>query len=119
MAKENKQKIELVTVEIEESKLEAIRETNNKLNELVNAFGQLYIRNKELEEEIQRLDEAKEQAEEDFQAKNKEMRELVSELEKDYPRGQLDLQQGTVTYNPAIKEQMEAQAQSDDMEVVK
>ena len=121
MAKEQKQQIELVTVEIEQSKIEAIRETNNKLNELVNAFGQLYIRNKELEEELQRLEEAKSQAEEDFQAKNKEMRELITELEVDYPRGQLDLQEGTVTYNPAIKEQMAAQAASpaeSDLKVV-
>ena len=34
------------------------------------------------------------------------MRKLVAELEKDYPRGQIDLKEGTITWNPAVKEQM-------------
>ena len=105
MANETIQKIELVTVELTEDILNSLREGNGKVQELVNAFGQIYLRRKELEEELAKLEEGLQRAEADFKSQNDEMRELVSGLEKDYPRGQIDLSEGTITYNPSFKEQ--------------
>ena len=105
MANESIQKIELVTVELTEDILNSLREGNGKVQELVNAFGQIYLRRKELEEELDKLEEGLQRAEADFKSQNDEMRELVSGLEKEYPRGQIDLKEGTITYNPAFKEQ--------------
>jgi hypothetical protein len=105
LANETIQKIELVTVELTEDILTSLREGNGEIQNLVNAFGQIYLRRKELEEEMVKLDEGLERAEADFKSKNDDMRELVSGLEKDYPRGQIDLKEGTITYNPAAKEQ--------------
>ena len=105
MANETIQKIELVTVELTEDILNSLREGNGKVQELVNAFGQIYLRRKELEEELAKLEEGLQRAEADFKSQNDEMRELVSGLEKDYPRGQIDLREGTITYNPSFKEQ--------------
>lgn len=106
MANESIQKIELVTVELTEDILTPLREGNGKIQELVNAFGQIYLRRKELEEELVKLDEGLERAEADFKSQNDEMRELVSGLEKEYPRGQIDLREGKITYNPAFKEEL-------------
>tara|TARA_B110000503_G_scaffold20742_1_gene31297 strand:+ start:425 stop:751 length:327 start_codon:yes stop_codon:yes gene_type:complete len=106
MANETIQKIELVTVELTEDILTPLREGNGKVQELVNAFGQIYLRRKDLEEEMVKLEEGLERAEADFKSQNDEMRNLVAELEKDYPRGQIDLKEGTITWNPAVKEQM-------------
>ena len=106
MANETIQKIELVTVELTEDILTPLREGNGKVQELVNAFGQIYLRRKDLEEEMVKLEEGLERAEADFKSQNDEMRKLVAELEKDYPRGQTDLKEGTITWNPAVKEQM-------------
>jgi hypothetical protein len=106
MANETIQKIELVTVELTEDILTPLREGNGKVQELVNAFGQIYLRRKDLEEEMVKLEEGLERAEADFKSQNDEMRKLVAELEKDYPRGQIDLKEGTITWNPAVKEQM-------------
>lgn len=106
MANETIQKIELVTVQLTEDTLTSLREGNGEIQNLVNAFGQIYLRRKELEEELVKLDEGLERAEVDFKSKNDDMRAIVAELEKDYPRGQIDLKEGTITWNPAVKEQL-------------
>ena len=67
-----------------------------------------------MEDELVKLDEGVEKAEADFKEKNEAIRGLVNELEKEYPRGQLDLQKGTITFDPSIKEKM-----AEQMEVVK
>lgn len=114
MANEEIQKMELVTRTLEESVVTPIKEANEEISQLVNVFGQLYLRRKELEDELVKLDEGVEKAEADFKEKNEAIRGLVSELEKEYPRGQLNLQEGTITFDPSIKEKM-----AEQMEVVK
>jgi predicted nucleic acid-binding Zn-ribbon protein len=94
MANEEIQKIELVTRTLEESVVTPIKEANEEISQLVNVFGQLYLRRKELEDELVKLDEGVEKAEADFKEKNEAIRGLVNELEQEYPRGQLDLQKG-------------------------
>lgn len=111
MAKEQKTSIDLVTVELSEEKVNEIKEYNSNLNSLMTQIGQLHIRKNELHEELQRVDEAFTQAEEGFKETNSEMRKVLNKLERDYPRGQLNLENGTITYNKALKEQMEQQAQ--------
>jgi hypothetical protein len=108
MAQETKQ-IELVTVTLDEGVVNPIVEKNNTLNQMVSSFGQLYIREKELNEELELLHSDREKLESDFKSENEEMRKMVAVLEKEYPRGQLDLQKGTITYNPAILEQIKNQ----------
>jgi predicted nucleic acid-binding Zn-ribbon protein len=114
MANEEIQKMELVTRTLEESVVTPIKEANDEISQLVNVFGQLYLRRKELEDELVKLDEGVEKAEADFKEKNEAIRGLVNELEQEYPRGQLDLQKGTITFDPSMKEKM-----AEQMEVVK
>jgi chromosome segregation ATPase len=111
MAQEQKTSIDLVTVELSEEKLNEIKEHNSKLNQFMNQLGQAHIRKNELHEELQRLDEAVRRAEEEFKTTNGELRKELNKLERDYPRGQLDLEKGTVTYNKSLKEQMQQQQQ--------
>jgi len=108
MSQETKQ-IELVTVTLDEGVVNPIVEKNNTLNQMVSSFGQLYIREKELNEELELLHSDREKLESDFKSENEEMRKMVAVLEKEYPRGQLDLHKGTITYNPAILEQIKNQ----------
>lgn len=122
MAKESKKQIELLTVELGEEMLSSIKEKNGKQQDIVQAFGTIYLRKKELHEELEKLDSTLEQAEEDFKSTQEELKGILEGLDKEYPRGQINLQEGTITYNPAIKEQMEQQANnvaSDNIEVVK
>lgn len=123
MAKEaQKQQVELLTIELGEDTIGSIKEKNAKINDIVNAFGQIYLRRKELHEELEKLETTLEQAEADFKESNDALREELGALDKEYPRGQINLQEGTLTYNPAIKEQMMQQGNSvasDEIEVVK
>ena len=74
MANEEIQKIELVTRTLEESVVTPIKEANEEISQLVNVFGQLYLRRKELEDELVKLDEGVEKAEADFKEKNEAIR---------------------------------------------
>ena len=106
MAKEQKTSIDLVTVELSEEKLNEIKGYNAQLNQLMTQIGQLHIRKNEMHSELERIEQAFTQAEDTFKEVNSEMRKELNKLERDYPRGQLDLEKGTITYNKALKEQM-------------
>lgn len=106
MAKEETvTKIELVTIELEEETVAGLRQTNDRLNQLVSSVGSIHIRQRELEDELKNLAETLQKTENEFKDTNKQMRESLSELEEEYPRGQIDLEKGTLTYNPEFKNQ--------------
>lgn len=111
MAKEQKTSIDLRTAELSEDKVKEIKGYNGQLQQLMGQIGELHIRKNQLHSDLERIDEAFTQAETNFKEVNAELRKELNKLERDYPRGQLDLEKGTVTYNPAIKEQMEQQSQ--------
>jgi hypothetical protein len=95
--------IELTTEKVDETKLESIKELNGKLTNIVNAFGQMYLRRKELNEELEKIEEGFVRAEDDFKSTNSELKVILDELENQYPAGRLDLQSGTITYQPGLK----------------
>ena len=107
MAKENKTSIDLTTVELDKEKLNEIKGYNGQLQQVMTQIGELHIRRNQLQSDLERIEEAFTQAEENFKEVNSELRKELNKLERDYPRGQLDLEKGTVTYNKAIKEQMQ------------
>ena len=109
--KENKTSIDLVTIELSEDKLNEIKGYNGQLQQLMTQIGELHIRKNQIHTELERINDAFTQSETTFKETNGELRKELNKLERDYPRGQLDLEKGTLTYNPAIKEQMEHQAQ--------
>jgi DNA repair ATPase RecN len=111
MAKENKTSIDLTTVELGKEKLNEIKGYNGQLQQVMTQIGELHIRRNQLQSDLERIEEAFTQAEENFKEVNSELRKELNKLERDYPRGQLDLEKGTITYNKAVKEQMQQQAQ--------
>jgi uncharacterized coiled-coil DUF342 family protein len=111
MANEQKNQIEVITVELSEEKLNEIKEYQGQLNQIVNQLGQMHIRRNELHSEMEAIEEGVTKAEEDFKSVNGEMRKELNKLDKEYPRGQLNLEEGTITYNPAFKEQQQQQMQ--------
>ena len=111
MAKENKTSIDLTTVELDKEKLNEIKGYNGQLQQVMTQIGELHIRRNQLQSDLERIEEAFTQAEENFKEVNSELRKELNKLERDYPRGQLDLEKGTITYNKALKEQMQQQSQ--------
>ena len=122
------QSIEIAIAKIEEDVLKSMNELNGKINLLISDFGQIYIRKKELSEELIRLDDILERAEDEFKAANNQMKEIVDSLDDQYPQGRINLKEGTIQYQPGAptrKQQEEQQAQerqqaqSPDFKVVK
>jgi predicted nuclease with TOPRIM domain len=109
-----KQSIEIEIAKLDEAVLTNITDLNQKSNNLIADFGQIYIRKREIEEELTRLDEILEKAENDFKSVNLELKEVLDSLDDKYPQGRINLQEGTVQYQPGApsrKQLAEQQAQ--------
>jgi hypothetical protein len=123
-----KQSIEIEIAKLDEDVLKSITDLNQKSNNLIADFGQIYIRKREIEDELIRLGEILEKSENDFKSINLELKEVLDSLDEKYPQGRINLQEGTVQYQPGapsrkqLAEQQAQQAQqpaSSGMKVVK
>ena len=123
-----KQTIEIETVKLDESLYNTILELQQKSNLYIADFGQIYIRKKEIEDEMLRLNELAERTEDEFKSTNLQLKELVDSLDDKYPQGRINLTDGTVQYQPGAptrqqlseqKAQQAQEAQSGGMKVVK
>ena len=95
-----KQSIEIEIAKLDEAVLTNITDLNQKSNNLIADFGQIYIRKREIEEELTRLDEILEKAENDFKSVNLELKEVLDSLDDKYPQGRINIQDGTIQYQP-------------------
>jgi predicted nuclease with TOPRIM domain len=105
------QSVEIAVVKLSEELLNPIVELNQKSNMLINDFGQIHIRKKEITEELVRLDEILEKAEDEFKMTQVQLRELIDDLDELYPQGRLNLQEGTIQYQPGAPTRKEQAAQ--------
>ncbi len=120
-----KQTIEIEVAKLDETVLKSITDLNQKSNAIISDFGNIYIRKKELSEELERLDSILEDAESQFKATNAELKEVLEALDDKYPQGRINLQDGTVQYQPGalsrkqLAEQQAQQTANSGMKVVK
>jgi hypothetical protein len=120
------QQITIETAKIEAEALQSITDINQKIQNLIIEFGQIHIRKKEINEELIRMDDFLEKGEDEFKMLNTELREVIDALDEKYPQGRINLQDGTIQYQPGAptrKQQAEQQAQqqqsSNGVKVVK
>jgi hypothetical protein len=117
-----KQSIEIEIVKLDENVLQNITELNEKSAKIVNEFGQIYIRKREIQDELVSLDEFLERGESELKSTSLELKEIFDALDEKYPQGRINLQDGTIQYQPGAptrKQQLEQQAQPSGMKVVK
>jgi hypothetical protein len=123
-----KQSIEIELVKLDEKVLESITELNQKAAGIIQEFGKVYVRKKEIELDIISMDDFLVQGQEELAATNKELRDILDALDEQYPQGRVNIQDGTIQYQPGAptrKQQAEQQAQqaqqpaSSGMKVVK
>jgi hypothetical protein len=123
-----KQSIEIELVKLDEKVLESINELNQKAAAIIQEFGKIYVRKKEIELDIISMDDFLVKGQEELSATNKELRDILDALDEQYPQGRINLQDGTIQYQPGAptrKQQAEQQAQqsqqpvSSGMKVVK
>ena len=121
-----KQSIEIELVKLDEDVLKSITELNEKAASIIQEFGKIYVRKKEIELDIMSMDEFLVQGQEELAATNKELRDILDALDEQYPQGRVNLQDGTIQYQPGAptrKQQAEQQRQqlsgNQSMKVVK
>ena len=95
-----KQSIEIEIAKVDETIYERLKELNQKSNLLIGDFGNIHIRKKELADELVRLDEILEKAEAEFKVTNSEINETLDKLDEQYPQGRINMQDGTLQYQP-------------------
>jgi hypothetical protein len=95
-----KQSIEIETVKIDEDTYKSIQDLNSEIGQFVGRFGEIYLRKKEIQDELIRLDDILEQSEEEFKALNIQLKDMMDTLDEQYPQGRLNIQDGTIQYQP-------------------
>jgi site-specific recombinase len=119
------QQITIETAKIEAEALQSITDINQKIQNLIIEFGQIHIRKKEINEELVRMDDFLEKGEDEFKMLNTELREVIDALDEKYPQGRINLQDGTIQYQPGAPtrkqqaEQLAQQQSSNGVKVVK
>jgi hypothetical protein len=117
-----KQTIEIETVKLDETVLKNITDLNQKSANIINEFGQIYIRRREIQEELISLDDFLLKGEEELKATSLELKEIFDALDDKYPQGRINLQEGIIQYQPGAptrKQQAEQMAQPSGMKVTK
>jgi hypothetical protein len=123
-----KQSIEIESVKIEDSVKEKLEQLNQKQNIFINDFGQIYLRKKEIQAELVKLDEVLAKSEVEFQLITEEIKQTIDDLDEKYPQMRINLKDGVIQYQPGAptrkqveQQQFEAQNQpaGSGMKVVK
>ena len=76
---------------LEVSLVDNLRELNTRKNELIINAGQLHL-------DIKQLNTSLLAVETEFENTSAQLNSLLSDLEKQYPNGEIDLIEGTVTF---------------------
>ena len=120
------QTVELAQVKLDDSTFEKIKDLNSKIQSLILEVGSIYIRRKEMEDEILRMADALEAHEAEIKSSNIKLNDIASDIDDQYPQARINIADGTVQYQPGAptrKQQQAEQAQqqsgSPDFKVVK
>lgn len=108
------QNVEIATAKLDEDVISKIQELNQKSALLVQEFGGIYIRKQQIEEEMLRMDEFLEKANNEYKLYQQQLNEIGEQIDEKYPQGRINVQEGTVQYQPGAptrKQLAEQQAQ--------
>ena len=94
------QNVEIATVKLDDATFEQIKELNQKSALLINDFGQIYIRKQQIQKELIQLDEILEKAEDEYKNTQDALNNIGEEVDEKYPQGRINIQDGTVQYQP-------------------
>jgi hypothetical protein len=89
------------TEKLSQEVLDKLTASQTKINEFLINLGQIHLRTRDLNSEIERLSEIKVDIESKSDEAGKEFSEILKELEITYPKGEIDLKEGTVTFESA------------------
>lgn len=115
-----KNTIQVETVKLDDDTLESIKKLNERSNILIANCGNLHLRKKELMEELDRIENSLKLAEDEFKSTTIRLNEIGENVDEKYPQARINIQDGTVTYQPGApsrKQQMAQQNQMQELQV--
>jgi predicted nuclease with TOPRIM domain len=89
------------TEKLQQDVIENITSLQNKAAEQINVLGEFHIRLRELEAEKKRMQEFVSSIESEYDKLVTTLNETLKELEKTYPKGEIDLKEGVVIFESA------------------
>jgi hypothetical protein len=89
------------TEQLPKETLDKLVSYQNQANELILNLGQVHLRIRELKLEIERLESVKTGVETESDKIGLEFNEVIKDLEKTYPKGEIDLKEGVVIFESA------------------
>ena len=108
-----KQSIEIATVKLDDTTKTKLEQLNQKQNVLIADFGQIYLRKKEIAQELENLDSILEKSEAEFKLVADELKQTLEDLDEQYPQMRINLQEGVIQYQPGAprRKQLASEAQ--------
>ena len=91
----------LKTEKLSQEVLDKIVKAQNETNERIFNIGQVSFRLRELNNEIKKMEDFKANAEEKFDNLALQLENTLTDLQRKYPNGEIDLQEGVVKFETA------------------
>ena len=89
------------TEKLAEETYSKLTNLQSEINDLVVTIGQAHLQIRDAETKLKNFKFSLENLETQFDEKNDELDSVLYVLEKTYPKGEIDLRDGTITYEEA------------------
>jgi chromosome segregation ATPase len=86
------------TEQLAEETYNKLRNLQDEINNLVVTIGQAHLQIRDAETQLKNFKFSLENLETQFDEKNEELNEVLYVMEKAYPKGEIDLKEGIITY---------------------
>ena len=86
------------TEKLAEETYKKLVDLQTEINGLINTIGNAHLQIRGLNEELKNLNYSLNGVEKTFDEKNEELNDVLRVLEKTYPSAEIDLADGTITY---------------------
>lgn len=100
-----KNSIELETVKLDESTFTEIMELNQLITNTLTGLGEVHVRKNEISDDLIKLDNLKTKLEDEFKENSLSLKKKLDKLNEKYPGGRINFQDGTIQYQPGVKQQ--------------
>ncbi len=92
-------------VSIDTDTLTELKEHNSNMSEVVSKIGELYIKKKTLQDDLEKIDSHLSDLEFSFNKSQEKLNTIVLKLENTYKNGRIDLERGLLLYTTKEEDQ--------------
>jgi SMC interacting uncharacterized protein involved in chromosome segregation len=92
-------------VSIDTDTINELKEHNSNMSEVVSKIGELYIKKKTLQDDLEKIDSHLSDLEFSFNKSQEKLNTIVLKLENTYKNGRIDLERGLLLYTTKEEDQ--------------